>query len=126
MMLGEIAVHRFVAGQRQTDTLGDEPVRFFGGIFADDGERDLPGLDVFQTFAARNQFAVWREDRRNADDVASSNSRISQSQLKARKPFPMFSDAFGEKYFLRDERHGAGVGASVKWAEKKFSAAVEK
>ena len=25
----------------------------------------------------------------------------------------MFSDAFGEKYFLCDERHGAGVGASV-------------
>jgi hypothetical protein len=38
----------------------------------------------------------------------------------------MFSDAFGEKNFLRDERHGAGVGASVSWAEKKFSAAVEK
>ena len=25
----------------------------------------------------------------------------------------MFSDAFGEKYFLCDERHGAGVGASM-------------
>jgi hypothetical protein len=25
----------------------------------------------------------------------------------------MFPDAFGEKYFLCDERHGAGVGASV-------------
>ena len=91
---------------------------FFGGIFADYGERDLSRLDVFQAFAARNQFAVWREDGGNADDVARSDSRIPQSQLKARKPFAMFSDAFGEKYFLRDERHGAGVGASVSWAEK--------
>jgi hypothetical protein len=32
----------------------------------------------------------------------------------------MFSDAFGKKNFLRDERHGAGVGASVSWAEKKI------
>jgi hypothetical protein len=67
----------------------------------------LSGLGVLQAFAARDQFAVWREDRRNADDVARSNTRISESQLKARKPFPVFSDAFGEKNFLRDERHGS-------------------
>src|SRR6202012_4992185 len=34
-------------------------------------------------------------------------TRISESQLKARKPFPVFSDAFGKKNFLRDERHGS-------------------
>src|SRR5579863_4790128 len=94
-------------------------MRFLRRIFADNGESDLSRFDVLQTFAARNQFAVRREDRRNADDVARSDARISQSQLKARKPFPMFSDAFGKKNFLRDERHGAGVGASVSWAEKK-------
>jgi hypothetical protein len=32
----------------------------------------------------------------------------------------MFPDAFGKKNFLRDERHGAGVGASVSWAERKL------
>jgi len=37
----------------------------------------------------------------------------------------MFSDAFGEKYFLRDERHGAGVGASVIGLRENFTA-VEK
>jgi hypothetical protein len=37
----------------------------------------------------------------------------------------MFSDAFGEKYFLCDERHGAGVGASVSGLSEKFTA-VEK
>src|SRR5450631_2969393 len=88
-------------------------MRFFGGIFADHRERDLTRLDVLQSFAARNQFAIGREDRRDAHDVARRNSRVPESELKARKPFTMFSDAFGEKYFLCDERHGAGVGASV-------------
>jgi hypothetical protein len=32
----------------------------------------------------------------------------------------MFSDTFSEKYFLCDERHGAGVGASVSGLRSKF------
>jgi len=84
-------------------------VRFLGGILADDGESDLPGLDVLQTFAAGNQFAVGRKDRRDADDVASRNARVSKGELEARKPFTMFTDAFGEEDFLSDERHGAGL-----------------
>src|SRR5260370_18361343 len=74
VMLGQIAVHGFVAGQRQTNAGGDEPVRFLGGIFADDRERDLPELDVLQSFAAINQFAVGREDQGDADAVARPNA----------------------------------------------------
>jgi hypothetical protein len=84
-------------------------VRFLGGIFADDRERDLPELDVLQTLAARNQFAVGREDRGDADDVARRNACIPQSELETREPFTMFTDAFGEKDFLSNERHGAGL-----------------
>src|SRR2546429_3606505 len=54
-MLGQIAIHGLVAGQRQADAGGDEPVRFLRGVFADDRERDLPGLDVLQSFAAGNR-----------------------------------------------------------------------
>jgi hypothetical protein len=54
MMLGEVAVHRFITGQRQADAGCDQTVRFFGGIFADHGKRDLSGFDVLQSFAARN------------------------------------------------------------------------
>jgi hypothetical protein len=84
-------------------------MRFFGGIFADDGKGDLTGPDVFQSFTARDQFAIGREDRGDANDVARRNSRIPKSELEAGEPFAMFSDAFGEENFLSDERHGAGV-----------------
>src|SRR6267143_1277381 len=30
-------------------------------------------------------------------------------ELEAGEPFAMFTDALGEKYFLSDKRHGAGV-----------------
>jgi hypothetical protein len=64
---------------------------------------------VLQTFAAGNQFAIGREDRGDAHDVARGDAGVAQGKLEAGKPFAMFTDAFGEKYFLSDERHGAGV-----------------
>src|SRR5260370_11562819 len=94
VVLGQIAVHGFVAGQRQANAGGDEPVRFLGGIFADDRERDLPELDVLQTLAAGNQFAVGREDRGDADDVARRYPGVPQSDLETRDPFTMFTYTF--------------------------------
>jgi hypothetical protein len=122
MMLGQITVHGFVAGQRQPDARGDQAVRFFGGILADHRKSHLSGFDVLQTFAARNQFAVRRKNRRDADDVARRNSRVAQSQLKTRESFTMLTDAFGEKYFLCDERHGPVFRASVCGVPRKISA----
>ena len=120
MVLGEVAVHRFVAGKREADAGGDQTVRFFGGIFADYRERDLAGLDVLQTFAAGNQFAIWREDGRDADDVACGDAGVSERQLETRQPFTMFPDAFGEEDLLRDERHSAGVWCLREWADSKI------
>jgi len=79
--------HGFVAGQRQADARSDEAVRFLGGIFADDLERDLPGLDVLQSFTARNQFCVGRENGGDANDVARGNASVPQSELETREPF---------------------------------------
>src|SRR5467141_1135148 len=104
MMLRQIPVHGFVAGKREADAGGDEAVRFLGGILADDGKRDLPGLHMLQPFAARNQFAVGRKDGGDADDIACRNARVPEGELKARKSFTMFTDAFGEENLLSNER----------------------
>src|SRR6266436_8644143 len=115
MMLRQISIHGFVAGKSEADAGGDEAMGFLGGIFADDGERDLAGLDVLQTFAARNQFAIGRKNRGNANDVARGDARVAEGELKARKSFTMFTDAFGEEDFLSDERHGAGLPCLRTW-----------
>src|SRR5260370_41162009 len=99
-MLGQVSVHGFVAGERQTDAGGDEAVRFLGGILADDGEGDLPGLHVLQAFAARNQFTVGRKNRGDADDFARGDSWIWQGETETLKPFHAFSGAFGAENFL--------------------------
>jgi hypothetical protein len=84
-------------------------VRFLRGVFADDRERDLPELDVLQSFAAGNQFAVGRKDGGDTNNVARGNASVPQSELETREPFTMFTDAFGEEDFLSNERHGAGL-----------------
>src|SRR5216684_1166370 len=120
MMLGQITIHRLVAGQRQANAGGDKPVRFLGGVFADDRERDLPGFDVLQSLAAGNQFAVGWEDGGDANDVARGNASVPQSELETREPFTMFTDAFGEEDFLSNERHGAGLPCLREWCARKI------
>src|SRR5260370_23114500 len=115
MVLGQISIHGFIAGEREADACSDEAVRFLGGILADDGESDLPELDVLQSFAAGDQLAVGREDRGDTADVACRNACVPEGELKARKSFTMFTDAFGEKNFLSDERHGAGLPCLRLW-----------
>src|SRR6476660_2253649 len=108
MMFRQIAVHGFVARERQTDACSNQAVRFLGRILTDDREGHLSGLDMLQAFASRDQFAVGGENRGDADNVASRNACVAQGELKARKSFAMFTDAFGKENFLSNERHGAG------------------
>src|SRR5207245_7589212 len=91
------------------DAGGDQAMRFLGGIFADYGECDLSRPNVLQAFAARDQFTIRREDGGDANDVASRDARVAKREFETGEPFAMFTDAFGEKYFLSDKRHGAGV-----------------
>ena len=60
---------------------------------------------MLQALAARDQFAVRRKNRRNANDVAGSDSGVTQRQLKAGKALAVFADSLCEKNLLRDERH---------------------
>ena len=92
-------------------------MRLFSRVFADDRERNLTRLDVLQAFTAGNEFAIWGKNRGDADDVARGDAGVSERQLEARKPFTMFTDAFGEEYLLRNERHGAGLPCLREWVE---------
>jgi hypothetical protein len=121
-MFGKIPVHGFVAGQRQTDAGGDQAMRLFRGILANHGKSDLAGPHVLQPFATGDQFTIGRENRGNAHDVARRNACVSKRKLETGKPFTMFSDAFGEKYFLRDERHVAGCAVPPLLGVRIFSA----
>src|SRR5580698_8575690 len=105
MMFRQVAEHGLVGGQRQANARGDEAMRFARLIFADNREGYLAGLDVLQAFAAGNQFAVGRENRGDANDVARGNACVAQRQLKAGKALAVFPDSLGEENFLRDERH---------------------
>src|ERR1700676_3258489 len=108
MVFGEISVHGFIGGEAQADAGSNQAVRFFGRIFADDSESDLARTNLLQSLTAGNQFAVRREDGRNADDVASSDSGVAEGQLKTGKTFAMVVDAFGDENFLSNKRHSAG------------------
>src|SRR5205085_680482 len=90
MVLGKISVHCLVARKRKTDAGGDQAMWFLRGIFADYRECHLPWPDVLQSFAARNQFAIWWKNRGDAHDVARCDACIAQGQLKTGKPLTMF------------------------------------
>src|SRR5260370_6031729 len=107
MMLRQVSIHALVARERQANAGGDEAMRFPGGMFADDGKSHLAGPDVFQAFAAGNQFAVGRGNRGDADNVTGGNSCVPERELETGEPFPMLTDAFGEEDLLGNERHGA-------------------
>ena len=77
MVLAQVTVHGAFAGESEADAGGDEAMGFLGRIFADDGEGDLAGLMSFRLFTARNEFAVGRKNRTDADDVASRDTCVS-------------------------------------------------
>ena len=64
--------------------LGHQAVGLTGGVFGDHGEDDLAGRKVFETFLARDQLAVRREDGGDANQILSGDAGIAQSQLERR------------------------------------------
>src|ERR1700723_1107209 len=90
-------------------------------VLADNGESDLSRLEMLEPFTARDQLAVRRKNRGDANDVARGNPGVSQRELKARKPLAMFSDSLGEENFLRYERHVPGCGSSTRLSRKNLT-----
>jgi len=121
-----IAIHGFVAGQRQADARSDEAVRSLVEFSLMTVNATWPGLDVLQSFTARNQFAVGRENGGDANDVARGNASVPQSELRNSRalsrclPTPLV-----RKIFLANERHGAVCRASVSSVRAKNFPAVE-
>src|SRR5271155_475957 len=100
MVLGEVPEHGFVARESKPHAGGNQTVRLTRLVFANHGERNLPGLQMLQPFAAGDELAVGRENRRYADDVTRRNSRVAQCQLKARQPLAVFTYSLCEENFL--------------------------
>jgi len=84
VMLGKIAVHGFVAGSARPMLAAMRHALPWWNL-ADDGERDLPGLDVLQAFAAGNQFAVGgkMEETRTMLHAAMPAFRRASSKLES-------------------------------------------
>jgi hypothetical protein len=59
-------------------------------------------IQVLETFFARNDFAMWRKDGRDAHQILRGNSCIPEGQLKGGQAFLVFAYALGEKNLLRD------------------------
>src|ERR1700734_1672236 len=90
-------------------------------VLANNGERDLSRFEMLEPFTARDQFAVRRKNRGDANDVARGDPGVSQRELEARKPLAMFSDSLGEENFLCDERHVPGCGSSTRLSRKNLT-----
>jgi hypothetical protein len=76
---------------------------------------------MLKPFTARDQFAIRRENRGDANDVARGDSGVSERELEARKPLAMFSDSLGEENFLCDERHVPVCGSSTRLSRKNLT-----
>src|SRR5262249_41518066 len=96
-----------------------EVVQLFRRILTNNHKHHLAGLEMFQSFASRNQFAIRRKDEGNANNVASDDARIAQNQFEAGEPFPMFPDTFREEDLLRDKHHSAGFSSLPDWIKSK-------
>ena len=62
VVLGEVAVGAFVSGYSDADAADDEAVGLAGGVFCDDGEDDLAGVEAFEPLLARDELAARRKD----------------------------------------------------------------
>src|ERR1700722_2419249 len=121
MVFGQIPEHGFVSRQSKANSRGNQSMWLPGLVLADYGESDLSRLEMLEHFTTRDQLAVRRKNRGDANDVARGNSGISERELEARKPLAMFSDALGEENFLRYERHVPGCGSSTRLSRKNLT-----
>jgi len=82
--------------------------RFLSGIFADDGECHLAGPMCFSLRCARSIYN-WEGRSRRRGRCCTQQCPRCEVQVRNWRAFRDVTDAFGEKYFLSDKRHGAGV-----------------
>jgi hypothetical protein len=121
MVFGQIPEHGLISRQSKANSRGNQSMRLARLVLADNGESDLSRLEMLEPLTARDQFAIRRKNRGDANDVARGNSSVSQRELEARKPLAMFSDSLGKENFLRYERHVPGCGSSTRLSRKNLT-----
>src|SRR5277367_3695531 len=102
VVLAEVAVGVAVAGNGYADARCYEAMRFASRVFGDDGEDDFAGIEVLQTFFARDEFCLRREDGRDADQVLRRDAGVAEGQFKGGEAFLVFAYTFGKEQPLRD------------------------
>ncbi len=61
-----------------------------------------PGLRYFKSLRTRHQFALWRKNRGDSNQILRGDAGVPQCQLKRSKTFAMFADPLGEENLLGD------------------------
>src|SRR5512143_1862466 len=77
-------------------------MRFVRGILCDDRKNHFARMKICEALRPGNQFAVWRENRRDAHQVLRSNAGIAQGELKGSQPLAVLSLSLREKDPLGD------------------------
>ena len=93
----KISVRATIGGNSQPDRGGNETVAFVGLRSRHDTMRNFPRVHQLLTALARNDFAIGRENRRDADEVAIGDTGASQRLLERGQLFPMDADSSREK-----------------------------
>ena len=102
VMFAQIAVSITIGRDSYAYARGQQAVRLVSRVFRHYGKDDLTRVQKLQSLGARDQFALWRENRRDANQILGSDTGVTQRQLKRCKTFPVFADPLGEKDSLGD------------------------
>src|SRR5207249_10185534 len=72
----------------------------------DHSKHHLARIQVLQPLRPRNQLALWRKNRRDADQILCGDAGISQRQLERSEALTMLADPLSEKNPLGDHVSG--------------------
>lgn len=77
-------------------------MRFASAVFGDDGEDHFARMKVLKPGRAGNQLAIRGKNRRNANEILSSDPGVAQREFERSEALAMFAHAFGKEDPLRD------------------------
>ena len=95
-----LTVRIFILRYGQAYGSGNQAPVFIAGISADYAVKYLPGVQMFKTFAYRNDFAFRRENAGYRHQIKFCYFCVSQSFFKACELFFVSAYTFGKEYLL--------------------------
>src|SRR5438876_185570 len=106
VVLTQIAVRITVRRNGNSNARRQQPVWFVSGILGYDSKDHLTRIQVLQSLRTRNQLALWRKNRRDANQILCGDAGISQRQLERSEALTMLADPLSEKNPLGDHVSG--------------------